>query len=399
MTLFTGKYTLDPKADPIPEWAMTRSSQLAIPVPRKITANGVLRRCSRVILVNGDVARVHEFIIYNDSLGQLQLGRVEEIIADVTVGRILGLCLQTFLVGDPVLPYRFPALKPTGQHTWRKIQVSLPPQMLFNKDINLVLKECLAAVCAIHNCASHNCPVTNTREIIQERRKTGRFDSEVTHSPDLSDLVLNLAQLRSARYLQQFQPAHRYPNLPRAQLIATAVQHRNELQALQSASAVVVTPVTVSTGPTDVPQTLQSSAPASELPRPPSAITAALPNQLPAPVHVPATQSIPVVPATQSIPAVSAQAAQAAPQRKRKGTDTPGGPKAKRPQPSAGPRQGAAPLTIRIPPRAPTSDPSTGVPVASSSTSAVVVPATTSYYRSHTYYSSHNSIPPNEGSQ
>ncbi|KAJ7730628.1 hypothetical protein DFH07DRAFT_682749, partial [Mycena maculata] len=62
--------------------------------------------------------------------------------------------------------------------------------------------DCLASVSTIHNCASHNCPVTTTREIIQERKKTGRFDNEVTHTPDTSDLVLNLAQLRSARYLQ-----------------------------------------------------------------------------------------------------------------------------------------------------------------------------------------------------
>ncbi|KAF7339159.1 hypothetical protein MVEN_01993000 [Mycena venus] len=242
-----GKYTLDLKVEPMRDWALTKSAQFTISIPRKFITNSILRSCSCVVLKNGDIARVNGFLIHRNSSGQLQIGRVEEIIADVSSGRILGICLQHFLVGESVLPYQFPALTGSNNnYVWRKIQASLN---------HVVLKDCLASASTIHNCASHNCHVTTTREIIQESRKTGRFDNEVTHTPDNSDHILNLAHLRSARYLQKFQPAARYPNIPRAQLIADAVQHRHDLTAEQSTPPVSVTPAAA----TDV-----SVAPATE---------------------------------------------------------------------------------------------------------------------------------------
>ncbi|KAJ7471362.1 hypothetical protein B0H11DRAFT_1646832, partial [Mycena galericulata] len=54
----------------------------------------------------------------------------------------------------------------------------------------------------IHNCAAHGCTPTSTKPIVQERNATGRFEKEIIHSVSPDDLLLNLAQLRSARYTQ-----------------------------------------------------------------------------------------------------------------------------------------------------------------------------------------------------
>ncbi|KAF8183058.1 hypothetical protein K438DRAFT_1767117 [Mycena galopus ATCC 62051] len=145
-----GKYTVDLKVEPMRDWALTKSARFAVLIPRQCTTDSILRSCSRVVLANGDMARPWMEV--------------------------------TIMSGE-----RF---RQVSNHIANSYQHPF------------ILKDCLASVRTIHNCASHNCPVTTTREIIQERRKTGRFDNEVTHTPDTSDLILNLAQLRSARYLQ-----------------------------------------------------------------------------------------------------------------------------------------------------------------------------------------------------
>ncbi|KAJ6477087.1 hypothetical protein C8R47DRAFT_952391, partial [Mycena vitilis] len=63
-------------------------------------------------------------------------------------------------------------------------------------------KDCVATASSIHNCAAHGCTPTSTKPIFQERKDTGRFEKQVLHPTSPDDVLLNLAQLRSARYTQ-----------------------------------------------------------------------------------------------------------------------------------------------------------------------------------------------------
>ncbi|KAH9915704.1 hypothetical protein B0H21DRAFT_662789, partial [Amylocystis lapponica] len=60
-------------------------------------------------------------------------------------------------------------------------------------------------VCTVnlfHNCAAHSCKITKTRVVRQERHATSRKENEIIHMERPNDLVLNLAQLRSASLIQ-----------------------------------------------------------------------------------------------------------------------------------------------------------------------------------------------------
>lgn len=54
-----------------------------------------------------------------------------------------------------------------------------------------------------HNCARWRCPLARSRPILQERQETSLQALEVQHQGDLSDLLLNVASLRSAALIQQ----------------------------------------------------------------------------------------------------------------------------------------------------------------------------------------------------
>ena len=83
----------------------------------------------------------------------------------------------------------------------------------------------------IHNCAAHNCQPAQTREIRQERIRTGRFDSEILHTNCPEDILLNLAQLRSSQYLQTFRPPLP-PTMAQDLLVAKAVENHEQIVAV-----------------------------------------------------------------------------------------------------------------------------------------------------------------------
>ena len=82
----------------------------------------------------------------------------------------------------------------------------------------------------IHNCAKYSCQITPTRRVRQEGYLTETFADELTHGINPDDIMLNLAQLRSAQYLQQFQPMERYPGLGKAEMIEVALANRLRIE-------------------------------------------------------------------------------------------------------------------------------------------------------------------------
>lgn len=81
----------------------------------------------------------------------------------------------------------------------------------------------------MHNCAAHGCEVTQTRRVIQERRITDHFEDEILHSKHPDDLVLNLAQLRSASVIQYFRSDRRFTDLSPDEVIEYAIKNREAL--------------------------------------------------------------------------------------------------------------------------------------------------------------------------
>ncbi|KAJ7252875.1 hypothetical protein C8J57DRAFT_1660976 [Mycena rebaudengoi] len=212
-----GKYTLEPHTEPVKDWSQTKASASLLnnPPPGQINNHTVIRRCSKVVLADGDIAQVDGFVVFRktgDTL--LRIGRVLEVLTNEYSGLLLGMLINEYSVGDTgTLPYRFPSLAPKlGDYVW------------------CTLENCLATASTIHNCAAHGCTPTATRPVIQERKATGHFDQEVIHSTAPQDILLNLAQLRSARYTQTFQPVARYPDLPREALISQAVVNHREME-------------------------------------------------------------------------------------------------------------------------------------------------------------------------
>lgn len=80
--------------------------------PDALTDESVIRQCSAVILKDGYVARVGGFVLFQaPASGEgIYVGRIVEILADARVGKLLGLLIQIYSLGDATLPYQFPSL-------------------------------------------------------------------------------------------------------------------------------------------------------------------------------------------------------------------------------------------------------------------------------------------------
>ncbi|KAJ6484648.1 hypothetical protein C8R45DRAFT_1147453 [Mycena sanguinolenta] len=187
----------------IPRWSNTEANIYNIAPPSQLNSDSVLRKCNKVVLLGGDIAHVGGFVLFRkptDAVSQRpRIGKVLEIVADEFAGTLLGILVCEYTVGETgIAPYRFPSL------------TSQPDRIEWCS-----LKACVATASTIHNCAAHGCTPTATKSIIQERKATGRFEKEVVHSASPDDVLFNLAQLRSAQYIQKFQPSERYPDLDR----------------------------------------------------------------------------------------------------------------------------------------------------------------------------------------
>ncbi|KII94845.1 hypothetical protein PLICRDRAFT_693166 [Plicaturopsis crispa FD-325 SS-3] len=203
------------QSDALVDWKNTAAGNSGVPC--LLASDTVALCCRSIVLVNGDRAAVGKFVIYQagGEPSAISVGRVDEILVDPTKRSIVGVLVAPYEVGTtPILPYRFPAC--------RVAQDSVPKLLAF--------KDVLAAVNTIHNCAANNCHVAQTRIVVQERQRTERTENQVEHSKNPDDLLLNLAQLRSAAYLEVFRLDTTYPGLLRDELIEEAVRHRHALE-------------------------------------------------------------------------------------------------------------------------------------------------------------------------
>lgn len=105
-----GTYTQDPKSFEL-EWSATETGKAWIRQPYTVTSDSVIRRCLAFVLQDDYVARIGGFIVCHTRRGQLWVGRVKEILADTFSGKLLGVLVQEYDVGEHIPPYHFPRLQ------------------------------------------------------------------------------------------------------------------------------------------------------------------------------------------------------------------------------------------------------------------------------------------------
>ncbi|KII95863.1 hypothetical protein PLICRDRAFT_98567, partial [Plicaturopsis crispa FD-325 SS-3] len=199
------------KSDSLCFWSVTEAHKAGIPC---MSRSGKVLRCQKLVLQNEDHASLHKYVLYHSpSVHGPLVGRIEEILVDPEQQRLIGVLVSKCVIGAAVLPYRFPSCTTTSS-TERAL---------------IAFEDILCAVNTFHNCAAHGCTVTRTRIAVQERQQTAHKEDEIVHATCPDDQLLNLAQLRSATYIQYFQPDAQYPNLPRAAMIEAAIQNKKNL--------------------------------------------------------------------------------------------------------------------------------------------------------------------------
>ncbi|KAL1683704.1 hypothetical protein EV122DRAFT_200683 [Schizophyllum commune] len=176
--------------------------------------------CQWVALSNGDIARLQSIVVLNlDAQLGFQFGRIEEILANEETRRIAGVLIRPWVLGEEVQPYRFPSLTPdcTRRPAWVCIDY-------FQCQTLTVLKSIDAAVHAFHNCSQYACAPSRSRRKVQERLQRSERSDEYLHDTAPTDLVLNLAQLRSAAVLDPFRSQTRYPGFSRQEVAKRAAE-------------------------------------------------------------------------------------------------------------------------------------------------------------------------------
>ncbi|KAF9000376.1 hypothetical protein BDZ89DRAFT_1121660 [Hymenopellis radicata] len=209
-----GEFRHEPKSKPV-QWSTTRAARVF--PEQHASVPTMVQACSRAVLANEDTAVSGGYVAYlhrnaENSKEEVHIGRVVEIWSEVR--RHDPECLLGFLIKpcsldieDTAPPYRMPRLDTRG-----------------DSEVWCNWKDCMAAISTFHNCAAHNCSVTQTKPVIQERRRRTRLDWEITHTPETEhDRVLNLAQLTNTVVLDTFRGSRRYPGLP-------LETHLNQLQ-------------------------------------------------------------------------------------------------------------------------------------------------------------------------
>ncbi|KAJ7848534.1 hypothetical protein B0H13DRAFT_1906711 [Mycena leptocephala] len=161
-----------------------------------LRASDTVQRCRSLILANGDKIEISKYLIYRKG-GALCVGRAEEILVELETDSVIGILISACLIGPDVMPYRLPSC--TVQENQRLM-------------------------------VAFNCKMTLTRQVIQERQRTDRFENEVNHAVEPNDCFLNLAQLRSATDVQHFRSRTRFPGLSLQDVIEKSIENKARLE-------------------------------------------------------------------------------------------------------------------------------------------------------------------------
>ncbi|KAG8686050.1 hypothetical protein FRC11_009607 [Ceratobasidium sp. 423] len=201
-------------------WVNTRAYRLCddstVPYAHDLT------NCKSVRLEDGCDAELDGFIVISQQAHdpeQYSLGRISEILADQTSRNVLYVVVQPYRIGPSIEPYHFPSL----------LRCDRP-------EFVVKLEHIVATASAFHNCATHQCASSNTKPVRQERQIISTFEAEIQHKSRPDDLILNLAQLRSAqaiRYLYSLLTPP-YPSIEEA--IKNGIEYQKALERARQAA-------------------------------------------------------------------------------------------------------------------------------------------------------------------
>ncbi|VDC01359.1 unnamed protein product [Peniophora sp. CBMAI 1063] len=191
-----GLVSVPAKAKPVPWSSFHTLSKLSEPDTPPDTSNPMYLRCSDVILQNGEKAIVGSWALLGSldrkghPLQPLRIAQVVEIYQRLSS--------PAYLQGIPD--------QVMVQYSERTDDI-IPGYLMYKlarREFELVdFKNLVCLVNVQHNCADNNCDMSGSAKLIQEREDTGRTVPRVKHhNPD--DIMLNIAQQRSARYVGVF---------------------------------------------------------------------------------------------------------------------------------------------------------------------------------------------------
>ncbi|KAL1658383.1 hypothetical protein GGF50DRAFT_67362 [Schizophyllum commune] len=205
-------------------WQQTSASAAGLSPPESIGPSQTkLLRCASVVLANGDTAHSRSLVLVRQA--QFRFARIEEILADAEARCVIAMLVSPWSLGEEVLPYRLPAIRPATQCAPSLLRVDVSPVLLC-----AYLTE--PVVHTFHNCHRQQCRPTKTRKRKQERIQLEQLVNEYQHNTQPDDLVLNLGQLRSAEMLDEFRSiSRRYPDISKETIIEQAVENSKHEQA------------------------------------------------------------------------------------------------------------------------------------------------------------------------
>ncbi|TRM65621.1 hypothetical protein BD626DRAFT_628781 [Schizophyllum amplum] len=181
-------------------WSLTTLGAAGVPCPVAFSPNQLFRPCEQVTLSDGSKVITGDWILYRPPGGPgatttPKIGRIEEILRGTKVvlarRELAGLLrVQPAIIGEVHEKYHM-----------RRVEL-LDPQFVTAVPVDV---SCVH-VNVQHNCLDNKCKITKSRAQRQEGEDVAEQADEVTHHGQISDLLLNTAQMRNAAILHGLQP-------------------------------------------------------------------------------------------------------------------------------------------------------------------------------------------------
>ncbi|KAJ3844653.1 hypothetical protein F5878DRAFT_706070 [Lentinula raphanica] len=188
----TGTCVLDQTAGE-QHWWNTQSGRLHTPSSNIFTdaekSLGSFHRSKDLIVNNGDQCSVHTFVTCSDPLLHNFAHDRLAVVEVVEILRLKRTNSSVNIIADSVL---VEAMSVGSTPSCHGEYFLVKPEMI----------QCTVNV--QHDCDHNNCQLERIAPVYQERKKTSQLKAVIVHKGDLSDRVLNTAQMRDAKFVQKF---------------------------------------------------------------------------------------------------------------------------------------------------------------------------------------------------
>ncbi|KAL1685525.1 hypothetical protein GGG16DRAFT_118784 [Schizophyllum commune] len=193
-------------------WRSTLLGHAGVASPPDTLSTDLFRSCESVELSDASVVKAGDWVLFctsENSTKPQKIGRIHEVLfvtpASSARPRAQSLlCIQQAIFGDVHECYHMRRIEPLHL----QFAAVIPANW------------CCVQINVQHNCVDNPCTVTKTRVRRQEGEVAAERGEEITHRGNMSDFLLNSAQMRSAAAIRPFQP--RLEKLNRSEVIRDA---------------------------------------------------------------------------------------------------------------------------------------------------------------------------------